>query len=178
MITYFKKFPLAGYNLGVPESNQPTQVTNIFHRARIREVVNVNALVFYEYIVRDGETPEIIADKYYGSPQYFWVVMFANDMIDPYFDWVLSYDNFNAMIIKNFTSLVNAQSTIDHYEDPQGNVIDFTTFTNTPGSRAVNIYDTWFARNEAKRKIKLLDKSFLSQIDTEFDNLLSHASAS
>jgi hypothetical protein len=178
MVPYFKKFPLAGYNLGVPESNQPTQVTNIFHRARIREVVNVNALVFYEYVVRDGETPEIIADKYYGDPQYFWVVLFANDMLDPYFDWVLSYDNFNAMMIANYGSLVAAQSTHYQYQDPQGNVIDFTTFINTPGSRDVNAYDFWFGVNEAKRTIKLLDKQFLSQIDTELDNLLSNASTS
>jgi hypothetical protein len=32
--------------------------------------------------IRDGDTPEIIADKFYGSPMYHWIVMLTNERYD------------------------------------------------------------------------------------------------
>jgi hypothetical protein len=39
--------------------------------------------------VQDSDTPEIIANKFYGSPERHWAVLMINDIVDPQFDWPL-----------------------------------------------------------------------------------------
>ena len=51
--------------------------------------VKDNASLFYPYDVQDGETPEMIANKYYGSSEKHWIVLLFNDIIDPQYDWPL-----------------------------------------------------------------------------------------
>ncbi len=49
-----------------------------------------NSSLFYPYDIQDGDTPEIIASKYYGSPEKHWIVLMFNDIIDPQYDWPLN----------------------------------------------------------------------------------------
>jgi hypothetical protein len=39
-------------------------------------------MLYDEYDIIDGETPEIISEKFYGTPEYHWVVMLANEKFD------------------------------------------------------------------------------------------------
>ncbi|NBR22608.1 MAG: hypothetical protein EBU08_02235, partial [Micrococcales bacterium] len=48
-----------------------------------------NTAVYYEYNIQDSDTPEIIANKFYGDSEKHWVVMMLNDIVDPQFDWPL-----------------------------------------------------------------------------------------
>ena len=132
--------------------------------------------------MKDGETPEIIASKLYGWSGYHWIILLVNNIIDPYFDWPLSGDDLVATIRKRYTTpdrdgLEYAYSTIHHYQDILGNVIDLTTFLSLPVAErsVVYIYDWEVAQNETKRHIQLLDKSFVDQIDSELDALMKRA---
>jgi hypothetical protein len=175
MIPYFQKFPNVLYTFG-PQLQQV--LTNVIHRARIRETIRTNTAVYYQYFVKDGETAWTIADKYYGDSRFHWVVFFSNDLIDPYFDWPMSYDDFNATMIDMFGDIPTAKSTIHHYEDGAGHVIDLTTYnSNVYVNRLiVYAYDYYFGLNEGKRGIQLLDKSFLPQIESELNALLAKTS--
>jgi hypothetical protein len=173
MIQYFRKFPTVEYDIS--GSKERTLVSNILHRVRIRDVINQNMMVYNQWILEDGDSPEIIAYKYYGSTKYFWLVMFSNDVFDLYYDWLLSYDDFIAFIIKQYGSVQIAYQTIHHYEDILGNEIDKTTYDSLADNERLSIsaYDYYFNLNEQKRFIKLLDKSYLGQVEQEIDNLLN-----
>ena len=41
--------------------------------------------------IDDGETPEVVAEKIYGDAGAAWVVLLANSIIDPQFEWPLNY---------------------------------------------------------------------------------------
>lgn len=159
------------YDFGTTEQQL---LTNIMHRCRIRDLVRTNTAVWYRYQVKDGETAWTIADKFYGNARYHWIVFFANDIIDPYFDWPMSYDDFNDLMIKMFGTIAVAESGIHHYEDGLGHWIDLTTYNSNvfANKKTVSNYDYYFGLNEAKRSIQLLDKSFLAQIDAELNELL------
>lgn len=176
MSRYFQKFETILYSEIDPNIEQV--VTNIVHRAAVRDVVINNVAVYYDYTVADGDTPEIIAAKYYGSSQYFWLITIANDIIDPYFDWPLTYDDFQASIIALYGSIPFAQQTIFQYYDAFGNVIDILTYNNLPADERslISAYDYYFNVNESKRSIKLIDKTYLAQIDSELSSLLSGVS--
>jgi hypothetical protein len=81
----------------------------------IREVLN-NISAYYEYLIKDDDTPEILAEKVYGNTQAHWLILLANDIVDPQYDWPLNSRDFQKYIIKKYGSVENAQTTYHHYE--------------------------------------------------------------
>jgi hypothetical protein len=88
MAKYFNYFPTTYYS-NSNESTALDTVTNIIARFSFENVLKENASIFYPYDVQDGETPEMIANKYYGSSEKHWIVLLFNDIIDPQYDWPL-----------------------------------------------------------------------------------------
>ena len=93
MAKYFNYFPKTVYST----ANNLTQselVTNITSRFGFEQSLKDNSAVFYKYSIQDGDTPEIIASKFYGDPEKHWVILAYNDIIDPQWDWPLDYNTF------------------------------------------------------------------------------------
>ena len=88
MSKYFNYFPKTFYKLN-ENSNDVDTVTNITSRFGFEQAFKNNSAVYYEYDVQDSDTPEIIANKFYGSPERHWAVLMINDIVDPQFDWPL-----------------------------------------------------------------------------------------
>jgi hypothetical protein len=93
-------------------------LTNILTRsAFLREVMD-NTALFYEYQVKEGETPEIIAHKLYGSADRHWIVLLFNDMSDAFYEFPLTQDELTVYMEKKYgLDLANNMSTIHHYEE-------------------------------------------------------------
>ena len=88
MAKYFNFFPTTPYTNSNRSSAYDT-VTNIISRFSFEESLKQNTSLFYPYTIQDGDTPEMIASKYYGSPEKHWIVLMFNDIIDPQYDWPL-----------------------------------------------------------------------------------------
>ena len=88
MAKYFNYFPSTVYT-NSDSSSSVDIVTNIIARFSFEESLKQNSSLFYSYEIQDGETPEIVASKYYGSPEKHWIVLMFNDIIDPQYDWPL-----------------------------------------------------------------------------------------
>jgi hypothetical protein len=88
MAKYFNYFPTTYYS-NSNESTALDTVTNVIARFAFENSIKDNASLFYPYDVQDGETPEMIANKYYGSSEKHWIVLLFNDIIDPQYDWPL-----------------------------------------------------------------------------------------
>lgn len=113
---YFKNFPLIGYNLS--ENAKPGEysvVTNLFKRVRLHSSILNDARVYYPYQIKDGDTPENIAHRYYGSVDYHWIILLANRIIDPLRQWPKNYFTFLKYIIDQYGSVETAMSIIHHY---------------------------------------------------------------
>lgn len=116
MAKYFDLFPKLLYDIDGKRLSKYSSVTDVFFRLRVIRQVLGNASAYYEYIVSDFETPEILADKVYGDPEAHWIILLANDILDPQYDWPLNYNQFKNYIIKKYGSIENAQTNIHHYE--------------------------------------------------------------
>jgi hypothetical protein len=88
MAKYFNFFPTTPYT-NSDQSTAYDTVTNIISRFAFEESLKQNSSIFYPYIIQDGDTPEMIAAKYYGSPEKHWIVLLFNNIIDPQYDWPL-----------------------------------------------------------------------------------------
>jgi len=87
MSKYFNYFPKTVYSLD--DTNNVDVVTSIVSRFAFESSFRDNTAVYYEYNVQDSDTPEIIANKFYGDSEKHWVVLMLNQIIDPQFDWPL-----------------------------------------------------------------------------------------
>jgi len=122
MSKYFNYFPKTFYKLN-ENSNDVDTVTNITSRFGFEQAFKNNSAVYYEYDVQDSDTPEIIANKFYGSPERHWAVLMINDIVDPQFDWPLDQRTIISFIDEKYTANANsgqsgiawAQSNIHSY---------------------------------------------------------------
>ena len=113
---YFNKFPKILYDIEGKQLTQYNLVTNIFFRMRFMQSVLGNISSYYEYVIRDYQTPEIIAEQIYGNPEAHWIILLANNIVDPQYDWPLNDNDFNNYIIGKYGSVETAQETTHHYE--------------------------------------------------------------
>ena len=106
MIQYFQYLPKEFYTLSSNTTSLDI-VTNVTQSVRFDDAIKTNGAAYYSYIVSDGDTPESIADKIYGSSQYHWVVLLMNDIVHPQFDWVLDKTSFDRYVNKKYTPQAN-----------------------------------------------------------------------
>lgn len=109
---YFQQLPKVQYT---DFNGNYINLTNLLVRVNVIPDLLKNPLLYYSYDVKDTDTPEIVADKYYGNPDDFWLVMFSNKFLDPQWDWPLSYYNFGLYINDKYGSIANAQSQTVQY---------------------------------------------------------------
>ena len=80
-------------------------MTNLMARASVIPSLMKNPAVFYQYDIQDGDTPEIVATKYYGDPYRFWIVLFSNQILDPQFEWPLNTNEFADYLAAKYPSI-------------------------------------------------------------------------
>ena len=115
---YFKSFPYTLYTLDDISTVQV--VTNITNRVSLPDEVKTNLSLYDEYDIRDGETPEMVADKFYSNPELHWLILHYNEIIDPRFDWPLDTNNLNRQVASKYANV----NGIHHYEDANGNYVN------------------------------------------------------
>ena len=169
---YFASFPLIPYD-SVGDGNFKL-VTNLLKRVALRSKVRSNTLLFDTYNVKEGQTPEIIADKLYGDPNLHWIVLYVNNITDRYHQWPMTSAQFLSFINEKYSD----PDGIHHYEITQTSgdttvKIDIGT-DNTDHSGATAITNREFeeSRQDTLRQIRLLDPTYEGQFIDEFDNLI------
>ena len=172
---YFEMFPLMPYDsLG---DGNPKDVTNLLRRVKVRSKIRDNAAVFDTYIVKEGETPEMIADRLYNDVQLHWVVLIFNDIVDRYNQWPMTTGAFNKFVKDKYTNI----SGIHHYEitETSGDKllkIDVGTVnTDYPSATPITNYEYEIAEQDKLRQIQLLDPDFVDSFVNEFKTLVGES---
>lgn len=109
MANYFSKFPKLYYSFDGHNSSE--LITSLTTRFSFEESLRNNTSVFYEYDIRDGDTPEILASKVYGSAERHWIILLFNDIVDPFYDWPLQYDTLNEYIDQKYLPRANSNTS-------------------------------------------------------------------
>lgn len=145
MAKYFSKFPKVFYQFNGTEN--ATLLTNILTRVRMSDSILNNTLLYYTYDIQEGDTPEIIAEKYYGDAEKHWIVLLTNLIFDPFYEWPLNYQNFKNFIDDKYGSQATAQTTIHHYEKI---IESLDTRTGTSTTRVYIIDETAYNDMQAE----------------------------
>lgn len=132
---YFQKFPYTFYTLDDRKTTQLIQ--NILIRNKITDDIKNSFVMYDEYDVRDGDTPEILAYKFYGDSNLHWLVLQMNEILDPRFDWPLDTRKFQDYLNSKYPDI----DGIDHYEDSNENQINGNVILNASIFNNFNVGD-------------------------------------
>ena len=116
MSTFLDTFPKIRYDITKNKLSTFDEITDITVRINVVREILDNISAYFTYDLSDGDTPEIIAEKLYRNPEAYWIILYANDMLDPQYDWPMNGRVFNNYITDKYGSRANAQSTYHHYE--------------------------------------------------------------
>jgi len=197
---YFDTLPKIIY---IDSTGNSKVMTNLLARSSVIPQLLKDPSLYYTYDIQEGDTPEIIAHKYYGDSYRYWIVLFANQLLDPQWDWPMNYSTFEQYLADKYPS-INIYSEIEYYEKIiiQYNVNTQTTYTNkikinqstynslpvtqtetytlptgpvsvTTERNAVNIYDYELNLNESKRNIRILNANYVDLMETQFKKLMA-----
>ena len=194
---YFDTLP----KIVVTQNNVSKLYTNLLARSNIIQSLINDPLLYYSYDIKDSDTPEIIAHKYYNDINRFWIVLFANQIFDPQWEWPLTNVVFNQYLLNKYTETQLGEA--HHYEkiieqtDVSTNtvtkntiIIDentyntvvtgISTYTLPTGVvslktsvRAVDYYTYELELNESKRNIQLLNKDYVNEFEVELRKLMN-----
>ena len=165
---YFSKFPLYEYDIQANQNR--TLITDILRRVNLKANVRANTLVFDEYTVNDGETPDIVASKYYDNPMYHWVIVTVNNITSIH-DWPMD----QVMLSNYVNDKYSNPDAVHHYELAQTSgdtTILLTVASDTSGATQVTNYEYEQTLNDKKRRIRLLDRGYVAQFKSEFEKLI------
>jgi hypothetical protein len=171
---YFANFPLIIYD-SVGNGDFKI-VTNLLKRVALRAKVRTNTLIYDTYDVKEGETPEMIADKLYDDPQLHWIILFVNNITDRYHQWPMSYAQFLSFVNDKYTNV----NGVHHYEISQTSgdtSVKIDIGTDTTGYSELDLttitnYEFEEERQDTLRKIRLLDGEYIEQFQEEFETLM------
>jgi len=179
---YFDSFPKILYDS--KGDGEVKIVTNLLKRVAVRTKIKTNALILDTYNVKNGETPESIADKLYDDPELHWVVLMVNDITDRYHQWPMYEQQFNTYVNEKYSN----PDGVHHYEISQTSG-DTSVKVEVYNNSALFSGDTDFysgasiitnrqyeeREQDKKRQIKLLDPAFLDQFVEEYKVLMNES---
>ena len=184
---FFANYPRIAYDISGNNSTVPdyTVAVNLMIRSKLKDTVEDDVTVYYPYVVPEGMRPDVLAYQYYGDTIYTWTIFLVNNIVDPYWEWPLSYKDFREYMTDKYGSIEKAQSQIHHYEKiararveqtkladavPEYRLeIDYQTYTETDVTEREIIYSYGYEQdlNEAKREIQLIDANFIRSVQDE-----------
>ena len=182
MSEYFSNLPLITYDLDRNKPSTEYVAVDIFRRNFVRDKVLSNITSYYPYQVQEGERPDTLAHMYYGSVDFMWLILYANEIFDVYYDWPFFGKQFQNFVANKYGSLISASNTVHHYEQILRTEVSATADTERILEKTVhvdkNTYDNLLAserksisnldyeilENEAKRNIILIEDVYAQQI--------------
>ena len=175
---YFSEFPKIDYNITGVNGNVK-EITDIWRRVKVRSKIADNVSLYDQYDVPEGDSPETIAYKIYGSADYFWVICLLNNVVNRYHDWPLDEFNFQQFVKDKYDN----PEAIHHYEKTQlsgrqtgEGPADYShkieVNADEAGAEAVSNIQHERRLQDKKRQIRVLQPAFLNTFIDEFRELI------
>ena len=84
-VKYFDSFPKIEYKMGEDDTTLATDVTR---RVGIRKDFTKLISSYYKHVLTTEDRPEVVADIAYDRSDRHWILLHANEVVDPYHDWI------------------------------------------------------------------------------------------
>jgi len=209
---YFSLIPDIKYDLKpisypFSESDYIT-AKNFFRRFQINRDIFDYSTYYIKYSIVEGDRLDTISNKFYGDPNYDWVVALTNNSVNPLFSIPLEAATLQKYSEEKYGD--KAYSGVHHYETFEvktnqvvdgitinaldaGIIVDKTffnspfeywdgsTYVTVPGNtvcREVSNYEYEISENEKKRNIFILRPTYFTRFVSEFKSANKYSDSS
>jgi hypothetical protein len=101
MSSYFQNFPLTQYD--VYGDSQKTDIVDLFRIVKVQKRFKDDITFYTYYTIQDGERPDVVSTRLYGSPDFFWTFFMVNDnLVNIHTDWPMSTTDLQRLIDKKY----------------------------------------------------------------------------
>lgn len=80
-------------------------------------------------IIKDSDRPEYISYKLYGSVEYFWILLVCNNILNPYYEWIMPQESLYQYCKQKYKNFPEKENTIYYYKNEKNqryyNVIEY-----------------------------------------------------
>ena len=161
-------------NMSYKAKGKTIATKDIFKRVGLDRQIK-STLALEAYYVSDGETPDILANNFYGSSNYHWVLLIVNDIVNPYEEWPRreaelfeytesKYGVGNALLDHHYRLAADTSINVDY--DP--------TKILSGEIQSVSNYDHELQLNQEKRQIFVLKPAYLAKFVVNYKNLMAN----
>jgi len=95
-MAYFTKFPDLAYD--IKKDDKLIATTDLFVRYRIRDQIKNEMTLYYNYDIKDWDTPEGLANEIYGDSYLYWIILKMNDIVNVNEDWPKTQRQLNKFV--------------------------------------------------------------------------------
>jgi len=117
MANYFSYLPNFEYVNRIPSEqsiSSYTEVKNLFKRVKLNNDLFQDLTNFTKYQIVGDERPDNVSNKIYGTPNYDWIILLSNNIINIQDEWPMSNRTFELYMNKKYG--VTNYDGIHHYE--------------------------------------------------------------
>ena len=166
----FNTLPNLYYNIQTSPTDVKLLATkNLWRRSEIVKEFKNSLTLFNEYIINNGEKPEIIANRLYKNPFYTWTLFVANDIVNYYEQWPRSARQLREYVSSKYE---NPQAT-KHYvttEVKQGNSIIVPAGKVVPQNYSIS-YFNGSTTVTANPTVSITNYQYEEQINSEKERI-------
>ena len=148
---YFDTFPLV---VASDYKNNAILLTNLMARVQIIPSLLRNPLLFYSYDLKESDRPDILSHKYYDDSNKYWMILYANEIMDPLYDWPLTSQQFDAYLKNKYSEAAGGDAF----------VLTYTTSTVQEYRKTITTYDS--TSLETTSKTVVVDLTTYNSITT------------
>jgi hypothetical protein len=201
---FFSKIPNLEYDkkpIEFPISEtQYVLAKNFFRNVRVTSDAFNYTTYFNKYAITDDDRLDLLAQKFFGSVEYDWIIVVTNSIVNPMFDLPVKEVDLYSIVESKYDS----PDALHHYETLEvknslgevqlkGGIKVHSTFINsthkfyersnksyftktgTEITISVSNYEYEKKLNDNKREIFVLKKRFLDRFVSQFENTITYS---
>ena len=101
-MSFFTQFPKIQYDINA--NGIKTEITDIFRHVDVNEKFIDNITTYTWYEIKEGERPDVVSNRLYGSPDYYWTFFVLNESLKQGLNtWPKSYRQFELMLEQDYS---------------------------------------------------------------------------
>lgn len=115
-MSYFRELPNIAYQSNLQHkisSKEYIAIKNLFRRVKVRDSIQDQATLYSKYVILQGQRPDTVAEKFYGSSDLDWVVVLTAGITNIREQWPLSNKDLYVYADNKYGTELN---DIHHYE--------------------------------------------------------------
>jgi|TARA_B100000085_G_scaffold64992_1_gene57805 hypothetical protein len=175
--TYFRNVPDFNYVSrleGEKNISEYLRVKNLFKRVKISEDLFNDLSYFTKYKIIGEERPDQIAYKIYGTQDYDWIVLLANNILNVQSEWPLSNESFYNYMTNKYGTEDNFY-TVHHYEtkeitDSIGRIV-VRAGLQVPSDYSVSYYDSGNQVTRTDTTVAVTNYEYENNIQDDLRNI-------